>query len=97
MPSAPPRFRPAGARERKAWANPGKNTHRRKRGRAGVEERRRILAEEPLCRPCLALGLTTASTEVDHIDEDLPDLERAIQALTRSVDKEDPDTRTGTT
>ena len=25
------------------------------------------------------------------VDEDLPDLERAVQALTRSVDKEDPD------
>jgi hypothetical protein len=31
------------------------------------------------------------------VDEDLPDLERAVQALTRSMDKEDPDTRTGTT
>jgi hypothetical protein len=27
------------------------------------------------------------------VDEDLPDLERAVQVLTRSVDKEDPDTR----
>ena len=31
------------------------------------------------------------------VDEDLPDLERAVQALTRSVEKEDPDTRTGAT
>jgi uncharacterized protein with HEPN domain len=31
------------------------------------------------------------------VDEDLPDLERAVQALTRSVEKEDPDTRPGTT
>ena len=31
------------------------------------------------------------------VDEDLPDLEHAVQALTLSVDKEDPDTRTGTT
>ena len=30
------------------------------------------------------------------VDEDLPDLERAVQALTLSVEKEDPDTRTGT-
>jgi hypothetical protein len=30
------------------------------------------------------------------IDEDLPDLERAVQALTRSVEKEDPDPRPGT-
>ena len=27
------------------------------------------------------------------VDEDLPDLERAVQALTRSAEKEDPDTR----
>jgi uncharacterized protein with HEPN domain len=31
------------------------------------------------------------------VDEDPPDLERAAQALTRSLEKEDPDTRTGTT
>ncbi len=31
------------------------------------------------------------------VDEDLPDLERAVQALTRSVEKEDPDPRPGTT
>jgi Ribonuclease HepT-like len=31
------------------------------------------------------------------VDEDLPELERAVQALTLSVEKEDPDTRTGTT
>ena len=31
------------------------------------------------------------------VDDDLPDLERAIQALTRSVEKQDPDPRPGTT
>ena len=31
------------------------------------------------------------------VDEDLPDLERAVQALTLSVEKEDPDTRPDTT
>jgi uncharacterized protein with HEPN domain len=31
------------------------------------------------------------------VDEDLPDLERAVQALTLSLEKEDPDTRSGTT
>jgi uncharacterized protein with HEPN domain len=31
------------------------------------------------------------------VDEDLPDLERAVQALTRPVKKEDPHTRPGTT
>lgn len=68
----PPRFgRPTAPRA--SWARPGVNARRRKRGRAGVEERRRILAEEPLCRPCFAQGRATASEEVDHIDESLPD------------------------
>ena len=31
------------------------------------------------------------------VNEDLPDLERAVQALTLSLRKEDPDPRTGTT
>jgi hypothetical protein len=31
------------------------------------------------------------------VDEDLPDLERAARALARSAEKEDPDTRPGTT
>lgn len=31
------------------------------------------------------------------VDEDLPELERAVQALTRAVEKEDPDPRPGTT
>jgi hypothetical protein len=31
------------------------------------------------------------------VDEDLPDLERAVKALTLSVKKEDQDARTGTT
>jgi hypothetical protein len=31
------------------------------------------------------------------VHEDLPELKRAVQAPTLSVEKEDPDTRTGTT
>ena len=31
------------------------------------------------------------------VDEDLPHLEHAVQALTRSLERGDPDTRTGTT
>ncbi|MEA3042988.1 MAG: 5-methylcytosine-specific restriction enzyme [Sphingomonadales bacterium] len=73
MPTQPPRFRAGIAQARRPWSAPGRNAHRRKRGRAGVDERRRILAEEPLCRRCLANGLTVASQEVDHVDEDLPD------------------------
>jgi hypothetical protein len=30
------------------------------------------------------------------VDEDLPDLERAVDTLTRSVEKEEPDPRSGT-
>ena len=29
--------------------------------------RRRILAEEPLCRPCQKAGFTVVATELDHI------------------------------
>jgi len=39
----------------------------RKRGRAGQRDRAQVLAEEPLCRPCLEAGRTSASVEVDHI------------------------------
>lgn len=39
----------------------------RLRGRAGVEQRARRLAVEPLCRSCTAKGRTTAATVPDHI------------------------------
>jgi hypothetical protein len=39
----------------------------RLRGRAGVEQRLRRLANEPLCRRCLETGITTAATVPDHI------------------------------
>jgi len=39
----------------------------RLRGRAGVEQRRRRLAAEPLCRMCREQGRTTAATVPDHI------------------------------
>ncbi len=39
----------------------------RLRGRAGVAQRKRRLANEPLCRDCLAEGIVTASTVPDHI------------------------------
>ena len=72
MPMQPPRFGRSSA-PRGPWVKPGANARRRKRGRAGVKERHSILAEEPLCRPCLDAGRTTQSEEVDHIDESLPD------------------------
>lgn len=52
---------------RKAWTRPANEPDRRKRGRAGQRERAQVLAEEPLCRLCLAEGTETRSEEVDHI------------------------------
>lgn len=39
----------------------------RLRGRRGVEQRKRRLAAEPLCRDCDAKGIVTAATVPDHI------------------------------
>jgi 5-methylcytosine-specific restriction protein A len=39
----------------------------RLRGRAGVEQRKRRLHKEPLCRRCAGKGRVTASTVPDHI------------------------------
>ena len=39
----------------------------RLRGRAAVEQRRRRLAAEPLCRDCKAKGEVTLATVPDHI------------------------------
>jgi 5-methylcytosine-specific restriction protein A len=39
----------------------------RLRGRRAVEQRRRRLANEPLCRDCKAQGMVTLATVPDHI------------------------------
>lgn len=39
----------------------------RLRGRAAVEQRKRRLANEPLCRDCAAKGRVTVATVPDHI------------------------------
>lgn len=39
----------------------------RLRGRAGVQQRKRRLASEPLCRHCKERGFVTVAEEVDHI------------------------------
>lgn len=39
----------------------------RLRGRKAVEQRKRRLANEPLCRDCKAEGIITAATVPDHI------------------------------
>lgn len=44
-----------------------RNRTPRLRGRAGVEQRKRRLAAEPLCRDCLVRGRVTASVVPDHI------------------------------
>ena len=63
MPSRPPKLKPTPAR--KPWARTTPSP--RLRGRAGIADRRRILAEQPLCRECLKVGRVTASVIVDHI------------------------------
>lgn len=68
----PPRLGRA-APPRDKWKRSGSNAHRRLRGRAGCVDRARVLAEEPMCRPCLAKGRKTKSEEVDHINPNLPD------------------------
>src|SRR3954447_9368270 len=62
----PPRFGRKSA-PRKPWSRPPRQPDRRKRGRVAQRDRARILAEEPLCRPCLEAGHVIASEEVDHI------------------------------
>lgn len=67
MPIKPPRFTLAAPAKRKPWAKDRKAETSRLRGRAAVEERRRIRAEEPLCRMCLEAGRITPTQEIDHI------------------------------
>lgn len=64
MPTAPPVFM---KRERKPWAQPSKTADNRARGRKGVEQRKRRLLAEPLCRHCRAKGILRPSTVPDHI------------------------------
>jgi 5-methylcytosine-specific restriction protein A len=73
MPTQPAKFSFVKRQPVKAWSTPGKNAHRRTRGRALQRERQQILAEEPLCRACLEAGRITVAEEIDHIRDDLPD------------------------
>lgn len=67
MPTQPPIFgRPAG--KRKAWESSShKSPEARGYGRAHRQMRKLVLVEEPLCRLCLADGVSTPSTIADHI------------------------------
>jgi 5-methylcytosine-specific restriction enzyme A len=67
MPQQAPSFRPPGWRERKPWQPQEGRVDQRKRGRAGMRDRAQVLAEEPLCRLCLAKGKQVASDVVDHV------------------------------
>jgi 5-methylcytosine-specific restriction protein A len=67
MPTQPPRFRAPGSRAHKPWAPTPAFVDTRKRGRAGQRDRAAVIAEEPLCRLCLAKGVTRATDIVDHI------------------------------
>ncbi|KTT72628.1 HNH endonuclease [Sphingomonas endophytica] len=66
MPWQPPVLGGVPAKRRK-WAPPIGQPDRRKRGRAGQRDRAQVLAEEPLCRLCLARGDESPTEEVDHI------------------------------
>lgn len=48
-------------------AHPGSALAERLRGRRGVEQRKRRLMLEPLCRDCKEQGRITAATVPDHI------------------------------
>jgi 5-methylcytosine-specific restriction enzyme A len=68
MPVRPPRHHPAGWRSPRPWqGSTGQQGCQHPLPRNWPALRRRVLAEEPLCRPCAAAGRTSASREVDHI------------------------------
>ena len=67
MPTRPPSFKkPRTGKKPTGWS---KRATRQERGYGREHERMRaiVLYEEPLCRPCLAEGRTTASVIADHI------------------------------
>lgn len=67
MPMQPPRFGRS-TEPKKAWSptNALRSTPR-KRGRAGQRDRALVVAEEPLCRLCLARDIEAPTDVVDHI------------------------------
>jgi 5-methylcytosine-specific restriction enzyme A len=67
MPMQPPSLGRSAPRSAWAGSDRVRKPVERKRGRAGQRDRAVVMAEEPLCRICLANGRTTASAIVDHI------------------------------
>jgi 5-methylcytosine-specific restriction enzyme A len=60
MPSAPPTHRSHAVEVRPS-------AHARGYGTAWQRLREAVLAEDPLCRHCLAVGVTKAAEHLDHI------------------------------
>lgn len=69
MPTRPPSLRPRGAKADHKLSNWDKRRTRQQRGYGREHDamRKRVLAEEPLCRECSRAGKVAASTIADHI------------------------------
>ena len=60
-------YRPPKAHEKKRRIDRRKPSSKRGYGGSWRRWRLMVLAEEPLCRECLAAGRVTPATDVDHI------------------------------
>jgi 5-methylcytosine-specific restriction protein A len=69
MPSRPPSLKPRKIPPSRQISNWTKRTSRQSRGYGREHDamRKRVLAEEPLCRACSAAGRVEATTIADHI------------------------------
>ena len=69
MPSKPPSLRARKVSPDRKLSNWDKRKTRQQRGYGREHDamRRRVLAEEPLCRDCLKTGHVAAATIADHI------------------------------
>lgn len=67
MPASAPRFTFGKPAERKAWRTSTKTTTERGYGWQHQKDRKRLLAQEPLCRECRKHGRVTEATIADHI------------------------------
>lgn len=69
MPTRPPNLRNRAARPARQLSNWDKRKTRQQRGYGREHDamRKRVLAEEPLCRECSRAGRIAATTIADHI------------------------------
>jgi len=65
MPCQPPKFRPKGSAQPKAWAKPA-GSKRAIVGRALQRARAALFDRQPLCEVCLKEGRTALATIRDH-------------------------------